>query len=244
MVEGLQVNGISKRFGSAEILRQVSLAAPLSRITALIGQNGAGKSTLFKILMGLIPADAGQAALSGRDLLGLPLHQKAAAGLGYLPQECASFEELTASENLRALLEILPLSKKERGERLTELVETAGLDKVADRRFKLLSRGEQRRLEIAKALAARPRLLLLDEPFSGLDPRIVEDLARILRRLANEGIGILLTDHNIHMTLAFVEDVFLLANGAIVCHGSPQEIAADEAARRLYLGESFQVGRL
>lgn len=241
MNEGLVVEGIAKRFGSVEVMRDVSLEAARGKLTALIGQNGAGKSTLFKILMGLVRPDAGRAALAGRDLLSLPLQEKAKAGLGYLPQECASFEELSIKENLLALLEILPLTKPERKERLSELLELMGLTAISDHPFKFLSRGEQRRLEIAKALAAKPKLLLLDEPFSGLDPRIVEEIAGILEKLAAAGIGILLTDHNIHMTLAFVDQVHLLTNGAILCRGTPAEIAANPEARQWYLGEGFRL---
>lgn len=241
MTTGLEVFEVSKRFGSAQILRGVSLESPPGRITALIGQNGAGKSTLFKIVMGLIKPDSGRVTLDGRDVLSLPLHKKARAGLGYLSQECGSFGELSVKDNLLAILEILPIDKRERMDRLDELLSLTGIGEIGDRQFNKLSRGEQRRLEIAKALATRPRILLLDEPFSGLDPRIIEELEQILLKLAADKIGILLTDHNAHMTLSFVEHVYLLAGGKIVCDSPPGDIVSNKDARRLYLGQKFSL---
>jgi lipopolysaccharide export system ATP-binding protein len=239
MAEGLEIRGVSKKFGPVPVLKEISLSAPPGRITALIGQNGAGKSTLFRIVMGLTPATSGRVTMDEADLLKLPLHRKAEAGLGYLAQECASFDELTVAENLTALLEILPLDKPERERRKDELLARTGLAKIQDRPFRMLSGGEKRRLEIAKILSTSPRLLLLDEPFSDLDPRIVEGIIDILKDLAAKGIGILLTDHNCHMTLEVAQYVYLLAEGEIVCEGAPAEIASDERARRLYFGDRF-----
>jgi lipopolysaccharide export system ATP-binding protein len=236
---GLEIQDVSKRFGGAEILRQVSLSAPPGGITALIGQNGAGKSTLFRIIMGLVRPDSGRAFMDGRDILSLPLHLKAGAGLGYLPQECASFDELTAEQNLLALLEVMPLDKIERQERLGRLLSLTGIEEVAGRRFKVLSGGEQRRLEIAKALAGSPRILLLDEPFSGIDPLVVEELINLFRKLASRGIGILVTDHNVHMTLKFADYVYLLAGRTILCQGTPEYITDNQEAKDIYLGQGF-----
>jgi len=241
MVEGLIVEDIRRRFGDREVLAGVSLEAPSGRITALVGENGAGKSTLFRILMGLLRADAGRATLDGRDVLAVPLHEKRDLGLGYLPQESGSFPELTVKENLLAILEVLPIPRRERAARLDELLRLAGLAPAAGRRYGVLSGGEQRRLEIAKALAGRPRALLLDEPFSGLDPRIIEELAALLRRLSEEGVALLLTDHNVHMTLGFVDHAWLLAGGRIVVDGPPAALVESDAARRLYLGEGFSI---
>ncbi len=242
MVEGLEIQGVSKRFGAVSVLKNVTLTAPAGRVTALIGQNGAGKSTLFRIVMGLVRADAGSVRLNGREVLKLPLHRKAEAGLGYLAQECASFSELTVRDNLLALLEVLGLGKDSREQRLAELLSLTGLDKISGQLFKTLSGGEKRRLEIAKTLAASPGVLLLDEPFSDLDPRMVEDIITILKGLAQKGLGILLTDHNSHMTLDAADHVYLLARGEILCDGPPREIAADERARKAYFGDRFSLG--
>lgn len=239
MASGLETSGIEKRFGANPVLQGLSLAVPPGRVTALVGQNGAGKSTFFRVLMGLLSADAGTALVDGRDVLGLPIQRKLGAGLGYLPQDAASFPDLGVERNLLALLEILPIDRKDRRARSRELLSLVGLEAVADRLYKHLSGGEQRRLEIAKALAGRPRVLLLDEPFSGLDPRIVEELAALLGGLAEDGVAILLTDHNVHMTLAFVDHAYLLAGGRALREGTPREVAESDEAKRLYLGESF-----
>ncbi|MFQ5503616.1 MAG: ATP-binding cassette domain-containing protein [Planctomycetota bacterium] len=232
----LECAGIAKHFGATRVLEDVSLQVPARSITALIGQNGAGKSTLFKILLGLVPADRGRASLAGQELLGLPLHEKSSLGLAWLPQECSSFPELTVRENLLALLEVLPIDRGEARERHARLLALTGLEEIAGRRFRLLSAGEQRRLEIAKVLATDPRMLLLDEPFSGLDPRIIKELARMLAELAERGIGILLTDHNVHAALDLAESVHLLAGGRVLCSGPPRQVLENPDAQRVYLG--------
>lgn len=236
---GLYVQGVSKRFGAHEILKNVSLEAPAGRLTALIGQNGAGKSTLFRILMGLIPADEGSAQVNGRDVLSVPLHGKGDCGLGYLPQECASFPGLTVSENLWALLELIAMEREERKRRHEELLGLTGLTSVADREFRWLSGGEQRRLEIAKTLVRQPAIVLLDEPFSGLDPGIVEEIIEMMKALSSRGVGFLLTDHNVHMTLPAVEHAYLLAAGEILCEGRPDELKGNEQARKAYFGRTM-----
>jgi len=239
MKSGLEIQGISRRFGSNQVLRNVSLVAPPGRITALIGQNGVGKTTLFRILMGLMTPDSGSATLGGRSILGMPIQKKAEAGLGYLPQECASFPELTVKENLLALLELFPLEPARRKERLGELLAMTGIEEISDRPFRLLSAGEQRRLEIAKAFVSKPEILLLDEPFSGLDPCMVEDLAGIFRGFVSEGVGVLVTDHNVHSILRIAGYAYLLAGGSIVCEGTPPEVLGNSEARRLYFGREF-----
>ena len=235
----LEVRGIAKAFGSRSVLESVDFACRAGAISGIVGENGSGKTTLFRILMGVVRADAGAAFLDGRSLLPLPLTRKAEAGLGYLPQDRASFPELTVEENLAALLEILPIPRSERRARLEELTGTCRLGEVARQRYRNLSGGEQRRVEIAKILALRPRFLLLDEPFSGLDPRIVEDLTALFRRLVAGGAGILVTDHNVHVMMSFTERIHVLAGGRIAFAGVPAEVAANSAARALYLGEGF-----
>ena len=243
MVAGLQVAGVRKRFGRTQVLQDVSIDAPPGRVTALIGQNGAGKTTLFKILMGLVAADGGRASLDGIDILALPTGRKGEAGLGYLPQENGSFPELTVAGNLTAMLELHPLAAGERRKRRGELLELVGLKPLADRLCRHLSAGERRRLELAKAFIARPRILLLDEPFSGLDPCIVEEIVAILRNLARDGVGILVTDHNAHTMVEVGQYAYLLAEGRIVSQGPPRELLAGEEAKRLYFGRGFGVPR-
>jgi lipopolysaccharide export system ATP-binding protein len=236
---GLLVSGIRKRFGRLSVLEDVSLSAPAGRITALLGPNGVGKSTLFHIIMGLVPADDGEASVAGREVLRLPLHKKHGIGLGFLPQNSASFPELTVRENLLALLSLLPLAADERSKRLEDLLSRMGLKQIEDRAYGVLSGGEQRRVEIAKALTGKPRVLLLDEPFAGLDPLIVEDLAQSIRTLAGEGVGILLTDHNAYVTLGFVDYAYFLFGGRITAKGTPAEVSADVSVRSQYLGTDF-----
>jgi lipopolysaccharide export system ATP-binding protein len=239
MTAGLHLEGIRKSFGRTPVLRDVTIDAPTGRITALIGQNGAGKTTLFKILMGLVGADAGRATLGGVDILRLPTGRKGAAGLGYLPQENGSFPELTVARNITAMLELHPLDRKERRERLDELLALVGIGHLADRLCRHLSAGERRRLELAKAFIPRPRILLLDEPFSGLDPCIVEEIVAILRSLAAGGTGILVTDHNAHTMVRVGDFAYLLAEGRIVSQGVPGEMLDGEEARKIYFGREF-----
>jgi lipopolysaccharide export system ATP-binding protein len=239
MEAGLNIQNVSKSFDRTPVLKGVSLMVPPGRVTALLGPNGAGKTTLFRAVMGLLRPEQGTVTLEGRDILSLPLHKKAAAGMGWLPQECASFDELSVRENMLALLEIMPLSRAERRERLERLLGLLGLGPVADRRYALLSGGERRRLEIAKTLASDPRALLLDEPFSGIDPPAAEEIAAIVKKLAGRGMAVLLTDHNIPMTFAFAEYVYLLVAGEIICEGKPGEMAQNERARSSYLGHAL-----
>ncbi len=236
---GLTVREVSKSFGRTPVLCGVSLQAPPGRLTGLVGPNGAGKSTLFRILMGVLPAGEGGADIDGTEILGLPLHRKAAVGLGYLPQESASFPELTVEENLLAILEVLPLARAERPGRLSWLLSLTGLESVAGSPYGVLSGGERRRLEIAKALASRPRVLLMDEPFSGLDPKIIDGISVLLGSLKREGVAVLLTDHSVHVTLSHVDYAYLLTGGRIACEGPPAELRRDPRARESYFGDRF-----
>jgi len=237
----LTIHKLSKSYGSIRVLEDVSLDALVGRITALIGENGAGKSTLFKIIMGLATADSGRVQFSDKNVLSLPLHEKARIGIGYLAQDAASFDEYSVRENLQFLVELLPISRTEQDLRIGELLDVVGLQKLEHRRYSVLSKGEQRRLEIAKALCTRPSMLLLDEPFSGLDPLIVEELTPVLQSLVTSGMGVLLTDHNIHMTLPIADKVYAIAGGKIICSGSPEEVTTNDAAREHYFGQGFSL---
>jgi lipopolysaccharide export system ATP-binding protein len=240
-MNGLIIEGVHKTHGPTRVIDDLALEAPLGQATILIGQNGAGKSTLFKIIMGLLNADSGRVHFKNKDLLTYPLHEKARLGIGYLPQDAASFAEYSARDNLQFLVELLPISRTEQKLRVDELLETVGLLGLAHRSYSVLSKGEQRRLELAKALCARPTMLLLDEPFSGLDPIIVEELAPLLRSLVERGMGILLTDHNIHTTLALADTVYIIANGQIICSGSADQVTSNQTARTLYFGQGFSL---
>lgn len=241
VTDGIEIADVRKRFAATSVLEGVTLSAPSGRLTALLGENGAGKSTLFKILMGLLEPDSGTATLDGADLLGCPLHAKAALGLGYLPQDSASFPDLSARDNLLGILELRIKGREDRTTRLAELLELVGLTNVAEHRYADMSIGEQRRLEIAKAVAISPRALLLDEPFSGLDPLIVEDLAALLTSLAAQDMAVLLTDHNVALTLAFADTIHLLAGGRIVFSGTPAEARASTDAKGLYFGRALEL---
>jgi len=231
----LRVDGLCKSFQRGPVLVDVSLDARAGRITGLFGPNGAGKSTLFRILMGLVAADRGEATLSGTDLLVLPVHRKVHAGLGYLPQDGRSFPDLSVRDNVLAVVEIATRERAARRARVEELLSQTGLEAVAERRYGRLSGGERRRVEIAKALAARPRILLLDEPFAGLDPHAVAALCELIRSTARDGVGILVTDHQVETALDLVEEGFVLVAGRVVCRGSPARIRQDDAVRRAYL---------
>ena len=233
---GLEIRDLEKSYGGLPVLRGVSLEVPPATARGLLGPNGAGKSTLFKIVMGLTHTDAGSVTLDGRDVLASPLHEKTALGIGYLPQDSASFPELTARENVLALLELLDLDRRARLRRAARLLRTLGIVPFQGRAYGKLSGGERRRVEIAKALVGRPRILLLDEPFSGLDPAIRADLAGLVRRLVGNGLGVLLTDHHVDVTLHLVDHAVVLVDGAVLRRGTPAQLREDPAVRSSYLG--------
>ncbi len=230
------ITGLRKRFGQVEVLAGVDLHAPAGAVTGLLGCNGSGKSTLFALLMGLVRADGGRALLGGRDLLPLPVHAKAAAGLGYLPQESPVFGELGVEANLEVVLGLAGVRSRERSAAAGRLLERVGLAALAGRRAGVLSGGERRRLALAMALAHPPAVLLLDEPFAGLDPTTVDDLIPLLRSLAAEGMAVLVTDHQPQAMLALCDRLALLAGGRMLCEGTPAEFRSDQQVRRSYLG--------
>ena len=232
----LQIRDLKKAFAGQPVLRGVSFDAPIGSATGLLGPNGAGKSTLFKIVMGLVTADAGHVTLDGQDVLACPLHRKMALGVGYLPQDSASFPELSARDNVLALLELLDLDRRSRLKRAAWLLRTLGIEPYERRLYGKLSGGERRRVEIAKALVGQPRILLLDEPFAGLDPAIMADLARLVRQLVGQGLGVLFTDHHVEVTLHVVDQAVVLFDGAVLSQGTPAALRADSAVRAAYLG--------
>lgn len=237
----LQAKNLSKTYGNRRVVDNVSFGVNEGEIIGLLGKNGAGKTTTFRMTMGMIRADSGQVFLAGEEISALPMYRRARNGMGYLPQESSVFRGLTTRENLLAILETTDLTTREREARLTSLVDEFGLHKVIDSKAVDLSGGEKRRLEVARALITNPRLILLDEPFAGVDPIAVADLQQIILHLKERGIGILLTDHNVRETLATTDQSFIIYDGRIIAQGTKAEILADDNARRYYLGEKFEM---
>ena len=236
----LTARGLAKRFGSRTVVEDVSLMVHSGEVVGFLGPNGAGKSTSFHMLVGLIPADGGTIHLDETDLTDAPMHVRARLGLGYLPQEPSVFRKLTVERNLLAVLELRrDLDGALRAQWAKQLLEAFGLQHLRDARGENLSGGERRRVEIARALAARPRFMLLDEPFAGVDPISVSEIHGLIRQLSERGIGILVTDHNVRETLGICDRGYIVNEGRIICHGSPGAIANDPTVRDVYLGQNF-----
>ncbi|MDR0339959.1 MAG: LPS export ABC transporter ATP-binding protein [Puniceicoccales bacterium] len=235
----LAVRGLEKRYGKRTVVRSVSFEVRPGEIIGLLGPNGAGKSTTFQMVAGLLRPSGGSICLGGKEISRLPVHRRARAGLGYLPQECSLFRRLTVRQNLLAIAELLPLATAERKRLVDGLLDELAIGSLSERRADSLSGGEGRRLEIARALVTGPRLLLLDEPFSGVDPISVQEVQRILIRLKERSIGVLITDHNVRETLAIVDRAHLLHEGAILAAGDRSTLLADALSRKFYLGDGF-----
>jgi lipopolysaccharide export system ATP-binding protein len=238
----LQTCEISKSYGGRKVVDAVSMLVEQGEVVGLLGPNGAGKTTSFYMIVGLISPDSGRVLVDDVEITSLPMYQRARRGLSYLPQEPSVFRKLTVEENLLAILETLPLSSRARRERMHSLVEQLGLEKVRHNKSYTLSGGERRRVEIARSLVIDPTFLLLDEPFSGIDPIQVLELQRIIFDLKRGGIGILVTDHNVRETLAVTDRAYIINNGKIFRAGSPEALGRDPEVKRIYLGESFQLG--
>ena len=238
----LQTNEISKAYAGRKVVDDVSLWIQQGEVVGLLGPNGAGKTTSFYMIVGLISPDSGSVLLDKEPNTSLPMFKRARKGISYLPQEASVFRKLTVEENLLAILETLSLSARERHERMSRLVEQLGLEKVRHNKGFTLSGGERRRVEIARSLVIEPSFLLLDEPFSGIDPIQVIELQRIISDLKRQGIGILITDHNVRETLAVVDRAYIIDNGKIFRTGSPDALARDPEVKRVYLGENFTLG--
>jgi lipopolysaccharide export system ATP-binding protein len=237
----LQARSLEKSYRGRHAVQQVSIEITQGQVVGLLGPNGAGKTTTFYMIAGVLRPDRGQIILDGRDITRLPMHRRAQAGLGYLAQERSIFRKMTVEENLLAVMELLPLSKQERHERLERLLQELGIQHVRKSMGYALSGGESRRAEIARALVLDPAIILLDEPFAGVDPIAVADIQSIIRQLAERNIGILITDHNVRETFGIIDYGYIMNEGALLVEGSPQILAADPQARRVYLGESFSM---
>ncbi|MFC4727821.1 LPS export ABC transporter ATP-binding protein [Coralloluteibacterium thermophilus] len=239
----LVATGLRKRYKQREVVKEFGLTLDAGEVVGLLGPNGAGKTTCFYMIVGLVAADAGSIVLDGHDITGLPMHARAQRGLGYLPQEPSVFRRMTVADNVRAVLELRrDLGSREAREReLSALLEELQVSHVAEQLGASLSGGERRRVEIARALAARPRMMLLDEPFAGVDPISVGEIQRIVRHLKARGIGVLITDHNVRETLGICDRAYILSGGGVLAQGTPETVLANEDVRRVYLGESFRL---
>jgi len=235
----LESEKLVKSYKGRRVVNEVSIALQRGEVVGLLGPNGAGKTTTFRMTVGLLRPDSGRILYAGRDITRLPMYRRAREGMAYLPQEPSVFRKLTVRQNVLAVLEYLPMSRKERNERADELLEEFNITHVAGSLAQTLSGGERRRTEICRALATEPRVFLLDEPFAGIDPIAVEDLQRMVWRLKERGIGVLITDHNVPETLAIADRAYIIFEGRISIAGTPDEIEADPVARRIYLGEGF-----
>lgn len=241
-VQTLTIQHLAKSYNKRLVVKDVSFSLQSGQIVGLLGPNGAGKTTSFYMLVGLVKMDKGAIFLDKQDLSELAMHQRARRGIGYLPQEASIFRKLTIAQNIMAILETRSeLSKNERKDRLEELLNEFNIQHIRNSLGMSVSGGERRRAEIARALAAEPKFMLLDEPFAGVDPISVGDIKQIIQRLKARGIGVLITDHNVRDTLAICEKAYIVSEGAVIAEGTAEEILANSIVRQVYLGEDFRV---
>ena len=239
----LRAENLIKKYKKRTVVNSVSLSVQQGEIVGLLGPNGAGKSTSFYMIVGMISPNAGHVFLDDLEITKLPMYKRARAGVGYLTQEASVFRTMTVRDNIMAVLQMTKLSAKDQNERCDVLLQEFGLDKLSKSKGYMLSGGERRRTEIARSLATDPKFILLDEPFAGIDPIAVEDIMDIVMKLKYKGIGVLITDHNVHETLSITDRSYLLFEGKILKAGTAEELASDPEARKLYLGESFKLDR-
>ena len=239
VADWLTAHGLEKSFGRRQVVKGVSLGLQRGEAVGLLGPNGAGKTTVFYMITGLIPADKGAIELDGYDIARLPMYRRARLGIGYLPQEPSIFRGMTVAENIRAVLEVVEPSRRNRREQLDALLEEFRIGHLRDSRAISLSGGERRRCEIARALASRPTFMLLDEPFAGIDPIAVGDIRGLVRHLTARGIGVLITDHNVRETLGLIDRAYIIHDGKVLMEGTAEQVVANESVRRHYLGEEF-----
>ncbi|MDG2194782.1 MAG: LPS export ABC transporter ATP-binding protein [Polaribacter sp.] len=237
----LKADSIQKLYGKRTVVNGISLEVSQGEIVGLLGPNGAGKTTSFYMIVGMIKPNEGHIYLDDQDITEDPMYKRAQKGIGYLAQEASVFRKLTVEQNILSVLEFTDRTKKEREEKLEVLLEEFGLGHVRKNMGDLLSGGERRRTEIARCLASDPKFILLDEPFAGVDPIAVEDIQSIVAQLKNKNIGILITDHDVQATLAITDKTYLMHNGTILKEGTPEELAADETVRKVYLGKDFEL---
>ena len=242
-VRFLRTDKLFKRYKKRYVVNDVSIEVKQGEVVGLLGPNGAGKTTTFYMIVGMIRPSDGEVYLDDSLITRAPMYRRARMGIGYLPQEASVFRRLTVRENILAVLEMMKLNRREREERCNRLLEDFGLTHIKDNKGYMLSGGERRRTEIARALTTDPKFILLDEPFAGIDPIAVEEIMRIVQGLRKRNIGVLITDHNVHETLSITDRSYLLFEGKILKYGTAESLAADPEARRLYLGEKFKLDR-
>jgi len=239
----LKSENLKKSYGNKQVVKGVSLYLEQGEIVGLLGPNGAGKTTNFYMIVGLIKPEEGKVYLDNEDITSLPMYKRAQKGIGYLPQEASVFRHLSVEDNIIAVLEMTDLSKQEQKHKLEEVLEEFGLNHVRKNLGNVLSGGERRRTEIARALAVSPKFILLDEPFAGVDPIAVEDIQSIVEKLKYKNIGILITDHNVQETLSITDRAYLLFEGNLLKAGTAEELASDEQVKKVYLGQNFELRR-
>ena len=241
MPSKIETRQLVREYGKRRVVDGVDINVGAGEIVGLLGPNGAGKTTTFYMIVGLIAATAGRVFLDGEDLTDLPMYQRARQGIGYLPQEASIFRKMTVEQNIRAIAETLPLSKAEREASVEEHLTELGLQHLANQKAYTLSGGERRRLEISRALVTRPKFLLMDEPFSGVDPISVSEVQKIIVQLKERGIGVLITDHNVRETLSIVDRAYLLHDGSVLSEGTSDYLINDSKSREFYLGQDFNM---
>ena len=237
----LHATQLMKSYSGRKVVKDVSLEVNQGEIVGLLGPNGAGKTTSFYMIVGLIRPNGGQIFIDDTNITSFPMYKRAQIGIGYLAKEASVFRKLSVEDNILSVLQLTTLSKKEQQEKVEVLLDEFGLNHIRKNRGDLLSGGERRRTEIARALATDPKFILLDEPFAGVDPVAVEDIQRIVAQLTKKNIGILITDHNVKETLAITDRTYLMFEGSILKYGKPEELAEDETVRRVYLGQNFEL---
>ena len=237
----IETKGLIKVYNGRKVVNDVSISVEQGSIVGLLGPNGAGKTTTFYMIVGIAKPDQGTVTIDGVDIGHLPMCERAKKGIGYLPQEASIFRKLTVEDNLRAILETTELTRDEQEKKMNDLIEEFKIDHIRKNRGTELSGGERRRVEIARSLATDPAFILLDEPFAGIDPIAVADIQSMISHLAQRGIGILITDHNVRETLSIVDKGYILASGEVLLHGDSEEIANDPMAKKYYLGENFKM---
>lgn len=237
--QGLLVTGLAKSFGKRQVVQDVSLSLQRGEIVGLLGPNGAGKTTCFYMIMGLIAADGGSIMIDGADVTSLPMYQRARLGLGYLPQEASIFRGMSVEDNIMAVVELVERDKAERRNQVDALLEELHITHLRKQPSTSLSGGERRRVEIARALASRPSFMLLDEPFTGIDPLAISDISDLVGYLKDRGLGVLITDHQVRETLEIVDRASIIYEGGVLFEGAPDEVLANEDVRRVYLGQRF-----
>ena len=235
----IETHNLVKAFGERRVVNDVSINVEQGTVVGLLGPNGAGKTTTFYMIVGIEKPDSGEVLIDGREITHMPMHERAIAGIGYLPQEASIFRKMTVEDNIMAILEATELSAEKRVEKMNSLIAEFHVEHIRKRKGSELSGGERRRVEIARALATDPSFILLDEPFAGIDPIAVADIQGMIAHLAQRGIGVLITDHNVRETLSIVDKAYILNNGEILISGDSNAIANDEQARKFYLGEKF-----